>query len=262
MTQNMNNLHETLAKIDYGLDAPGLVRVFFWTGSAVAIALLAVSFYLIGSSVWLLGLKLMLGAVAIYLLGMGSLMLYWSTFTKVRQREKTLDLVSWRGDEQVLDVGCGRGLMLIGAAKRLNTGRATGVDIWEAKDQSSNSAQAALHNARLAGVLDKIVVQTADARKLPFPDQYFDVVISHWVVHNLPSDEDRNRALSEMMRVLRPNGRLIVCDIENRDAYMAYLQTLGLEDRKMMFAPLTDAILGAVSFGRFKPTTITGSKAT
>ena len=36
------------------------------------------------------------------------------------------------GDEKVLDVGCGRGLLLIGAAKRLKSGKATGIDVWDA----------------------------------------------------------------------------------------------------------------------------------
>jgi cyclopropane fatty-acyl-phospholipid synthase-like methyltransferase len=43
-----------------------------------------------------------------------------------------------RGDETVLDVGYGRGLHLIGAAKRLTTGKAPGVDIWQAEDLSGN----------------------------------------------------------------------------------------------------------------------------
>lgn len=261
MNKNMDTPNEASQRIDYGLDAPGLVRFFFLAGSAVAIVAIAASIYWSGHLVWLIGLRLALGAVAIYLLGMGSLMLFWSTFTKVSGREKILDLVPWRGDELVLDVGCGRGLMLVGAARRLSTGQAVGVDIWETKDQSSNSAEAVLNNARMAGVQNRIEVQTADARTLPFPDQSFDIVLSHWVVHNLPNAEDRNRALSEMARVLRPKGRLIVSDIENRDAYMNFLQSLGLEDRKMMFGPLTDVILGAVSFGSFKPTTIIASKA-
>jgi len=38
----------------------------------------------------------------------------------------------------VLDVGCGRGLLLIGAARRLTTGKAVGVDIWQAEDRVGN----------------------------------------------------------------------------------------------------------------------------
>ena len=260
MPNTITTKTEASAKIDYGIDAPGLVRFFIAAGSIALIMAIFADFLLSSASLWMIAVKLLLGLVAIYLLGMGSLMLYWSKFTKVRGREKVLDLLLWRGDERVLDVGCGRGLMLIGAAQRLTTGRAIGVDIWEAKDQSANSAQAALDNACLTGVQDKIEIQTADARTLPFPNQTFDVVVSHWVVHNLTSEEDRFRALSEMVRVLRPKGRLVLADIENRDAYLAFLESCGMQDSKMTFNPVADAILGAVSFGSFRPTTILATK--
>jgi cyclopropane fatty-acyl-phospholipid synthase-like methyltransferase len=72
--------------------------------------------------------------------GFGALLLLWSSLVgKFRARDALLNAVPWRGDEQVLDVGCGHGLMLIGAAKRLSTGRATGIDIWQDVDQANNS---------------------------------------------------------------------------------------------------------------------------
>ena len=71
------------------------------------------------------------------------------------------------GCEQVLDVGCGRGLMLIGAAKRLNTGRAIGVDIWKMEDQSQNLPTAALANAKIEFVAERVEVRTADMRGVP-----------------------------------------------------------------------------------------------
>jgi cyclopropane fatty-acyl-phospholipid synthase-like methyltransferase len=46
--------------------------------------------------------------------------------------------VPWKGDEAVRDVGCGHGLMLVGAARRLTTGKATGIDIWQAEDLTGN----------------------------------------------------------------------------------------------------------------------------
>jgi arsenite methyltransferase len=248
------------SKIDYGIDAPGLVRFFLSAGFASATCAVLAILIVNSGSLWVMLTKLLFATAAVYLLGMGGLMLYWSKFTKVRMRENVLDLVSWRGNEQVLDIGCGRGLMLIGAAQRLNTGRATGIDIWQAKDQSSNSSQSVLENARIAGVQNKVEVRTADARTLPFKDQSFDVVVSHWVVHNLPSQEDRNRAISEMARVLRPEGSLILCDIEHRGSYLTTIRLLGLKDCKMIFAPVADIILGALSFGSFRPTTIIATK--
>jgi arsenite methyltransferase len=120
------------SKIDYGIDAPGLVRFFLVAGFVSTICAILAILIQNSGSLWVMLMKVLFAIAAIYLLGMGSLMLYWSKFTKVRLRENVLDLVSWRGNERVLDVGCGRGLMLIGAAKRLTTGKAVGIDIWEA----------------------------------------------------------------------------------------------------------------------------------
>ena len=242
--------------LDYGLDAPGLVRVFLVAGALASVAFI-LALLTLGVRHWLgVGVATLAGIAALYLLGMGCLMLHWSKVTKVREREKALNLIRWRGDEHVLDVGCGCGLMLIGAALRLTTGRAVGVDIWKAEDQSSNSPEAARDNARKAGVLDRIDIQTADARTLPFDDRSFDVVLSHWVVHNLKSEPDRDRALAEIARVLRPRGQLILCDIEHRDAYAATLEALGFSECRVIFNPFKDAVLGLLSFGSFKPSTI------
>ncbi len=192
---------------------------------------------------------------------MGSYMLYGSKIEKIRQREVYLDFIHWRGDEQVLDVGCGRGLMLVAAARRLTTGKATGIDIWEAKDQSSNTREAPLQNAKLEHVSDLVDVLTADMRKLPFADQSFDVVLSHWVVHNLEKESERTTALEEMARVLRPDGQIILADIEFREAYQARLADLGFANVKLVVNPIKDMILSAVSFGSFRPFVISAQKS-
>ncbi len=74
---------------------------------------------------------------------MASYMTYGSRIGKLRSRQNLLDLAAtlrpWTGDENVLDVGCGRGLMLLGAARRLTTGQAVGIDLWRDEDQAENS---------------------------------------------------------------------------------------------------------------------------
>jgi len=151
--------------------------------------------------------------------------------------------------------------MLIGAAKRLKSGKSVGIDIWQAKDQSANGPQGALENARLEGVSHLIEIETGDARALPLADGSFDVVMSHWVVHNLDSAAERTLALGEMARVLRFGGNLILADIEHRTAYMATLQQLGLIECRIEVSPVLDRVLGAVSFGSFRPATIFAKKA-
>jgi arsenite methyltransferase len=242
--------------LDYGLDAPRLVRFFLVAGALAAIAFI-LALVTLGDRTWLGVVVTTLAAIAaLYFFGMGCLMLHWSKVTKVREREKALNLIHWRGDELVLDVGCGRGLMLIGAALRLTTGRVIGVDIWKTEDQSSNSLEAARDNALKAGVLGRVDIHTADARTLPFEDRSIDIVLSHWVVHNLENEPDRELALTEIARVLRPGGQLILCDIEHRDAYAAKLQALGFSECRVIFNPLMDAVLGWLSFGSFRPSTI------
>ena len=54
-------------------------------------------------------------------------MIAYAERCKFQHRDRMVALVQWRGDEHVLDFGTGRGLPLIAAAKRLITGRATGI---------------------------------------------------------------------------------------------------------------------------------------
>jgi arsenite methyltransferase len=101
-----------------------------------------------------------------------------------------LDQLALEGSERILDVGCDRGAVLLLAAQRL-TGRAVGVDIWDRKDQSGNSPDATLSNARLEGVADRVEIHTADMSALPFATATFDVVVSSIALHNVKRDTDR-----------------------------------------------------------------------
>jgi SAM-dependent methyltransferase len=146
--------------------------------------------------------------------------------------------------------------MLVAAAHRIPHGRGIGVDVWRAVDQSGNHPEAARVNAELEGVADRIEVQTADARQLPFPDGTFDVVLSHWVVHNLPDPADRARVLAEMCRVLKPDGHLLLADIENHAEYAARLTELGCVGVRREVSRFWDVIRAVISFGSFRPSVI------
>ena len=142
-----------------------------------------------------------------------------------------LDDLRLRGDETLLDMGCGRGAVRLAAAKLLPDGRAVGVDIWRA-DQTDNSSDNTLRNARLEGVVDRVEVHTADITDLPFDDNSVDVVVSSLVVHNIPGAKARAKAISEAARVLRPRGRLVLADIWATGHHVRQLRKLGWSDAR------------------------------
>lgn len=138
-----------------------------------------------------------------------------------------LDGLALRGDEQLLDLGCGRGAVLLMAAARLPRGRATGIDLWSRMDQSGNAQATTERNAAAEGVGDRVELQTGDMRALPFADASFDMVVSSLAIHNIPDAAGRQRAIDEAFRVLRPGGRLLIADIRNAGRYRARLLGLG-----------------------------------
>jgi SAM-dependent methyltransferase len=152
-----------------------------------------------------------LAATGALLLANAGVYLHTTLRGKLRVWERELNQAGLRGDERLLDLGCGRGAVLIAAARRLPAGRAVGADLWTA-DQSGNCPEATLANAAAAGVGDRVEVHTANMTALPFPDGSFDVVTSALAIHNIGSPEGRYRAVDEAMRVLRPGGQLLIAD--------------------------------------------------
>jgi arsenite methyltransferase len=139
-----------------------------------------------------------------------------------------LDTLNLRGDERILDMGCGRGAVLLMAAQHLTTGRAVGVDLWRSADQSGNSPEAARRNAIAEGVADRVELHTGDMTALPFEDNSFDVVVSSLAIHNISGSAGREKAINEVVRVLRPGGRLMIADVRGTRQYEAQLAKLGM----------------------------------
>ncbi|MCJ7594903.1 MAG: methyltransferase domain-containing protein [Desulfobacterales bacterium] len=107
-----------------------------------------------------------------------------------------------RGD-WVLDIGCGAGVDTILAAMMTGfEGKAVGVDIVPEMLQRAEA------NLRMVDPYH-VTFQSATGEHLPFPDDHFDVVISNGVINLIP---DKDVALSEILRVLKTGGRLMIAD--------------------------------------------------
>jgi arsenite methyltransferase len=169
------------------------------------------------------------GGMGAFIITTAALFIRTTRIGKFEVWAEILEGLRLRGDETLLDLGCGRGAVLLAAAKLLPNGRAIGVDIWRA-DQTDNSQQNTLRNAELEGVADRVEVRTADITDLPFDDNSVDVIVSSLVVHNIPSPEGRAKAVSEAARVLRPGGRLALVDIFFTNRYARQLRSLGWTD--------------------------------
>ena len=158
------------------------------------------------------------------------LMVRSSRTGKLREQDRLLDELPWRGDERVLDVGCGRGLLLFGAAKRLIIGRAVGLDLWRRQDQAGNDPASTMADAEAEGVAERVELCDGDARRLPFGDQTFDVVVSSMALHNIRGAAGRTAAVDELARALKPGGRVAILDYRDTGRYAAALAAAGLGD--------------------------------
>lgn len=166
--------------------------------------------------------------IALVALGEGGWMLYSSKVAKLRERVRIIDQAGLRESDTVLDVGCGRGLLLTEAARRVPHGLAVGIDLWSEEDQSGNRPEETAKNAVREGVADRVEIKTGDARDLPFGDELFDAVVSTMTLHNITEAAGREQALHEMVRVLRPGGRIVIVDMGKTDQYAATLNDAGL----------------------------------
>jgi len=114
---------------NYGIDSPSIIATELIL-SLVAFGVAARLPHLLGLPArWIgliVGLYLLLGAFG---------MVYYSKVGKLKLRNRLLDSIPWRGGERALDVGCGRGLLLIGAAQRLTSGKASRTSLTSRQNQ-------------------------------------------------------------------------------------------------------------------------------
>lgn len=212
---------------DYGVD--GSFHKLSARTQAIGVGAQAVALAVWAGISWARGRRLRAVLAAVSSAGIAAnalLYMYATRAGKFVVWDRVLRDLPLAGDETVLDLGCGRGAVLLAAAKRLPRGRAIGVDLWQA-DQTDNSQQATLANAAAEGVADRIEVHTADMTALPLADESVDVIVSNLAIHNIGGHAGRRQALDEAVRVLRPGGRLAIADLWETRQHAARLRELG-----------------------------------
>ena len=230
----------------YGIDAPKAVRNLGLTGAALVAGVLVpgtIRGAAIAHALWPTGISLLAAA---------AWMVASSLWIKKVVMQSLLGERQWRGDEKVLDVGCGRGLVSIAAAKHVPNGMVHAIDLWQAADLSGNGPENICANAVIAGVADRLIVETGDARALPYGDATFDVVASMTTIHNIPNKKGRQMAIAEVWRVLRPGGQVLIFDIRHARSYLRQLRQLGAVDTCLKGPILLWGPIGW-RFSAFKP---------
>jgi arsenite methyltransferase len=214
-------------KINYGFDAPAIMRNLIIFG--ILVPLIGFSIPYFTDNTILKYVSFLIIFVGIILLILGTSMYVYGIKGKFKMRDFVLNKIAWKGNENVLDIGTGRGVYMIGAAKHLTTGKSIGIDIWRTEDLSGNNVENALKNAELENVGGKIEIKNEDARKLSFQDNTFDVILSMWCIHNIEDKVEQEQACFEIARVLKPNGTALIGEFIPTHDYAKYFEKAGLK---------------------------------
>ncbi|HTL89735.1 MAG TPA: methyltransferase domain-containing protein [Leptolyngbya sp.] len=139
--------------------------------------------------------------------------------TNAESLQLLMDAIALSGEDTVLDVACGTGIVACAFATIAN--HVTGIDITPAMLEQARLLAEKRH-------LNNLTWQQGDIQKLPFPDASFSVVLSRYAFHHFLQPD---AVLAEMIRVCRPGGRILIADVA---------PPLGKEDAYNQFEKLRD----------------------
>ena len=118
-----------------------------------------------------------------------------------------VDLLSG-GDNLVLDAGCGAGRTTIALGRAFKKDRIVAFDRFDSSYIEGGGRRLLEKNLLLAGLSERVQIESGDLTAMPFPDQTFDAVVSAHAIDHLGAKAEQ--ALREALRVLKPGGRLLL----------------------------------------------------
>ena len=159
---------------------------------------------------------------------------YYDTITRIMTlgqeraiRAASIAIAGIKPGDSVLEVGCGTGTLTLAAKAQVGSmGKVYGIDI----------APEMLAVARRKAARQNLDIVFGPGRieDIPFPDSQFDAVLCSFMIHHFPDDNVRQKGFAEVQRVLKPNGRLLIVDLEPPTGLpMSHLAAL-LYGRQMM----------------------------
>jgi len=120
-----------------------------------------------------------------------------------RIMDPLIDFASIKSGDVILDLGCGPGTLLISLADKFRDTKSYGVDL------SQRTLEVASKTIFNLGLNDVITLKDGDIEDLPFPDDYFDVILSQAVINLIPN---KKKAFEEIARVIKADGRIVISD--------------------------------------------------
>lgn len=128
-------------------------------------------------------------------------------------KQRILNSVSVPRDAVIADIGCGTGVFLEIVQKKYSNNHLIGID-------PDKQALTIAENRLKRQCLKAELIQ-AFAESLPLPDNSIDICFSTLALHHMP-EETKRKALEEMHRILKPNGKVVIADFGKSDSWLIH----------------------------------------
>lgn len=166
-----------------------------------------------------------------------------------------LEHLDWDGNGRALDIGTGNGPLAIRIARKYPSTPVTGIDYWG--DDWEYSQNVCEENAVIEDVSERTAFKRASASKLPFEDEQFDAVLSHFVFHEVADAADKRDVIKEALRVLKKGGAFSFQDMfldeklyGKRDDLVKTIQNWGVQEVQFLDSHEVLSIPGLLNTGR------------